>query len=111
MRRAVAFALVVLALAACGGDDDPPLERALALVEDEGGFGTALESGDTFAHVAELLGDADQPAASAWAQVVAVEVLDCSLPEVHDARRVVRDYVLDVIESGSSAELPPLPSC
>ena len=111
MRLACAVA-IALVLASCGGDDGPPLERALGLVEDDGAFSTALESGDTFAHVAELLLDADEPAASAWVQVVAVEVLECSLPGIHDARSAVRDYVAAVMApSGSTPEVPPLPSC
>ena len=121
--RAVAVALgALLLLASCGGDDEPPLERALELVEDDGGFGTALESGDTFAHVAELLIEGGEacsspcPAvmqAAAYVQVVAAQVLECSLPEIHDARRLVRDHVAEVTSSPSTseAELPPLPSC
>ena len=120
--RAVAVALVVPLLASCGGDDGSPLERALAIVEDEGGFGTALESGDSFAHVAELLIEAGEACTSpcpavlqgaAYVQVVAAEVLECSLPEIHDAREVVRDHVEEVTSSPSApaVEIPPLPSC
>jgi hypothetical protein len=104
VKRACAVA-IALVLASCGGDDEPPLDRALALVEDEGEFSTALESGDTLAHVAELLMDAGEPAASAWVQVVAVETLDCSLPEIHDVRQAVRELL------STPTELPVLPSC
>ena len=118
---AVAIALALL-VSSCGGDDRPPLERALALVEDDGEFDTALESGDAFAHVAELLIEAGEacsspcPAvlqAAGYVQVVAAAVLECSLPEIHDARRAVRDHVDEVSSSPSTstASLPPLPSC
>jgi len=108
---------------ACGRDGGtPPLERARSLVEADSGFGTAIESGDTFAHVAELLlefGDTCTtpcPAvhqASAYVQLVAVEVLDCTEPGVHDARRLVLDHLDEVIASPSSADLQPpsLPAC
>ena len=122
VRWAPALALVVLLGAtSCAGDDRPPLERALALIDDDGEFGTALESGDTFAHVAELLIDGDEACAApcptlrqaaAWMQVVAVEVLECSLPEIHDARRTARDHVAELIASpGSALDLPPVPEC
>jgi len=120
--KLLAGLLLVAVLAACGGGDDrPPLERALAIVEDDGEFGTALEAGDSFAHVAELLleaGDACEGScpsvmqAAAYVQVVAAEVLECSLPEIHDARLAVRDHVAEVTSSPSSTiEVPPLPSC
>ena len=118
---AVAAALV-LVLASCAGEEEPPLQRALELIDDDGGFSTALESGDTFAHVTELLLEADDactspcPAvrqAAAYVQVVAAQVLECSLPQIHDARRAVRDHVDEVSSSPSTstAELPPLPEC
>jgi len=108
MRWALAVALAL----ACCGEQRPPLERARAIIDDDDGFGTAIESGDSFAHVAELLLDADERAASAWVQVVAVEALECSLPEIHDLRRAVRDHVEAVISSpGEELELPPLPAC
>jgi hypothetical protein len=122
VRWAPALALVVLlGVASCAADDRPPLERALALIDDDGEFGTALESGETFAHVAELLIDAGDECASpcpsvrraaAWMQVVAVEVLECSLPEIHDARRTARDHIAELTASpGSELDLPPVPEC
>ena len=117
---AVAAALV-LVLASCAGDDELPLQRALGLIDDDGGFSTALESGDSFAHVTELLIEAADactspcPAvlqAAAFVQVVAAEVLECSLPQIHDARRTVRDHIAELTASpGSELELPPLPEC
>ena len=116
--------MLLLVVAACGDDDEPPLERARSLVEADGGFGTAIESGDTFAHVAELLLEyaetcddaAPCPAvlqASAYVQLVAVDVLECTEPGIHDARRAVLDHLDEVVSSPGSTELEPpaLPRC
>ena len=102
---------MALALAACG-DDATSLERARSLLERDGAFGTALESGDSFAHVGELLLDAGAPyrPAAAWAQVAAVEVLDCRQPDVHDARAALLDH-LDAVTAGDAAQPPALPDC
>jgi hypothetical protein len=90
-------------------------------VQDNGSFSTAIESGDTFAHVGELLlqaaddCDAACPGvlqASAYAQLVAVEVLDCTQPGIHDARAAVLAYLAAVIASPAVAGTPPaLPTC
>jgi hypothetical protein len=114
-RRSELLAIAMTLLVSACGDPAPPVERARSLLEHDGEFGTALESGDSFAHVAELLldaGDAYRPAA-AWAQVVAVEVLHCTQPGVHDARAALADH-LDAVAaspSGPAVELPSLPSC
>ena len=118
--RAVFVALTLVV--GCGGEERTRLERARDLVEDNGGFGTALESGETFAHVGELLLETGRectspcPAvlqASAYVQLVAVGVLECTQPGIHDARRAVLDHLDDVIASPSSTELEPpaLPAC
>lgn len=124
MRRSERVAALVVALTlplACSADDRPPLERARDLVDDDGAFGTAIESGDSFAHIGELLLDAADacedpcPAlrqASAYTQLLAVEVLGCTQPGIHDARVAVRDHLDAVISVPSgSAPLPALPTC
>lgn len=114
--------MLSIGTAACGGDDTPPLVRARSLVERDGGFGTAIESGDTFAHIGELLLDAAEecatpcPAlrqASAYVQVVAVRVLGCTQPAIHDARAAVLAHLEAVTAAPSDTEIEPpaLPVC
>lgn len=113
--------LVLVALAACGAGGGDPVDRAVRLLDDDGGFSTPLEAGESFAHAAELLLDAGRacrdtcPAvlqAAAYVQLVAVEVLDCRLPDVHDARLAVLGHVEAVrADPASDRALPPLPSC
>ena len=114
--------LVLALVAGCGSDEPTLMERAQSLVEGDGGFGTAIESGDTFAHVGELLLEAAEACsvpcpglrqASAYVQVIAVEVLECTQPGVHDARAAVLAYLSAVAAAPASTDVQPpaLPDC
>ena len=123
LKRAAELAALVVAVALLGscGNDRPPLDRARALVEDNGTFSTAVESGDTFAHVGELLRDAADECetrcagvreASAYAQVLAADVLRCTQPGIHDARAAVLALLAAVKAAPTIVgNTPALPDC
>jgi hypothetical protein len=117
-------AAVVLALAAattaCGGDRDV-VDRALDRLDDDDEFDTAFEAGDSLARIGGMLqaeGEvrSSEPllSASAYAQVLAVRVLDCTAPGRHEAREAMRTFlhaVADVDDDARAPQPPPAPDC
>jgi hypothetical protein len=124
VRRLVALVLVG-ALASCGGSTSP-VERARRIVDDDDRFATSIEAGDALANVGSILlragKDCDDDrcgallSASAFAQVLAVRVLDCTAPGRFQMRRAMRSY-LDAVaaarrHSGVAVPQPPeAPRC
>lgn len=109
--------------------DRSPVDAARALVDDDAGFDTGLEAGQTLAKVAQHLeravdecraaerGVACQALAGAlgYAEVLASVVLHCTAPDRHEARTKMAVYLDDVVDTGVDAArvpVPPrLPSC
>jgi len=122
-RRAVLGALLALSigLAACG-EGSSPIDQSRRIVNDDDRFGTSIEAGDSLAHVSSILLRAGKDcaegcdallSASAYAQVLAVRVLDCTAPGRFQVRQVMRRY-LDAIEharnrSSKTVPTPPAP--
>ena len=122
--RRVAVGVAVALLAGCGGDSSSGIERAQDLIADDDRFGTPNEAAESFARVAELLLEEGRRctnacdgilAAAAWVQFVAIDVLPCRQPDVHDARVAVLDHLAAVqhaIDAGTRAPaVPRLPAC
>ena len=126
--RRVLVAAVVVALAlsttACG-DDSSPVDRARKVVDDDGRFATSIEAGDALARVSSILLRAGKEcdgrcdallSAAAYAQVLAVRVLDCTAPGRFQMRQAMRRYLnaVEVARRTSSRLVPsppPPPRC
>lgn len=110
-----------IGLAACS-DGDSPITASRKIVDDDGRFDTSIEAGDALARVGSILlrGGKDCAegcdallSASAYAQVLAVRVLDCTAPGRFEVRRAMRRY-LDAVEtsrnhSSTAVPTPPAP--
>lgn len=122
--RLLAIALIGV-LASCGGSASP-VERARRIVDDDDRFATSIEAGDALARVGSILLRAGKEcddegcdallSASAYAQVLAVRVLDCTAPGRFQMRRAMRQYLDAVAEarkysSTAVPELPDAPRC
>lgn len=123
----VATALLMVG-SACSGTDDP-LDEAIAIADDAGEFGNGPEAGESLARIAQHLGraidgcDADEEAircdslrvASGYAQVLAVQVLQCTAPGRFEARTGMLELLREVDavepEDSSTPEPPALPDC
>ena len=121
-RVAVVVAIVAILCVAVGAaavalrPERPPVEAALAVLDDDARFTTALEASDAFAEISSLLArsdcDAERDAAcaralraTAWAQVTAVLIVGCRPPGVFEARAGLGRYLR------GSGELPDRPRC
>jgi hypothetical protein len=120
---AAAALVVVLSMAssACS-EGASPIGRARAIVDDDERFATAIESGDALARVGSILLRAGKDcaegcdallSASAYAQVLAVRVLDCTAPGRFEVRRAMRRE-LDAVDaarrrSATAVPTPPAP--
>jgi hypothetical protein len=114
---AVAISVVVLAgVAAAHWPRPSPMEKALAILDDEDRFTTALEATDAFAEISVVLEAVDCDAqrvercartyrAAAWARVSAVFVVTCPPASVFEARAGLGGYLR------GNGELPPTPRC
>jgi hypothetical protein len=120
----VLVAALALSTTACGRDASP-VDRARTVVDDDGRFATSIEAGDALARVSSILLRAGKDcdggcdallSAAAYAQVLAVRVLDCTAPGRFQVRRSMRRY-LDAVEAArrTSSRLvpqpPPPPRC
>jgi hypothetical protein len=127
MALAAALVLVVIAIAALVTRHPPTrVDRARALVADDARFSTAEETGVTFIGVAQLLRDEGESclkrkgatastcasffSGSAYAQVSAVQVLNCTRPGVFDAREAMRRYLEDIAR-GRDSSVPAAVTC
>lgn len=114
----LAFALVGVAvggfLALRPGQE--PVPAALAVLDDDDRFSTAIEASDAFAEVSGQLNGVDCDAdrdedcarvhrASAWAQVAAVRIVRCPPTAVFEARADLARYMR------RGGPLPPVPRC
>jgi hypothetical protein len=117
--------LVLLALALVGvavgaflalRPDRDPVPAALAVLDDDDRFSTAVEASDAFAEVSGRLNevdcDADRdedcarvPRAEAWAQVAAVRIVRCPPSAVFEARAELARYLR------RGGPLPAVPRC
>ena len=117
---AVVLAVTVVA-PACGGDGGGPIADARHVLEDDGRFETSYDAGDALAKIASTLLRAGKrcdgggcPAllsASAYAQILAVRVLDCTAPGRFRIRAAMRAELeaIDGLEPHASAPDPPDP--
>jgi hypothetical protein len=126
--RAAVIAIATVTLVGFVGDacgSQPPVERAIAMVEDDGNFSTGLESGQALARITTVLRDDAERcaagkaaekgprcdarfAAAAYAQVLAVAMLHCTAPDRADARKNLLDY-LRKVEAVGQRDQPPAP--
>ncbi len=100
--------------------DSPTVDDALRILDADPSFVSSEKGADSFADVADVLEAAgrtcDTPTcerlleASAYARVVAVRVLDCTLPGLYDARAGMRSYVSQ-LRAGRATRPPSLPAC
>ena len=122
-RCAAVLALVLLAgISGCGGDGGiEDLEDAQAVLGEDDAFASGKEAGVTFAKVADGLlplgrrcvetrGREDERcqrllAAAAFAEVFAVEALDCTQPGIEEARAGLARYLRD------GGTTPRVPDC
>jgi hypothetical protein len=116
--------LVVLLLAtlACGGGGGP-VGDARRVLDDDDRFATSYEAGDALATVGGRLLEAGKAchggcdallSASAFAQVLAVRVLDCTAPgrfAIRAAMRAYLDEVDDLDDDATAPEPPDAPTC
>ena len=119
-RLVAVLGVAVMAVAGVGAvmavRDREPLDAALAIVDDDGRFTTALDASDAFAEISGLLGevecDAERDATcarvhrvQAWSQVTAVLVAQCTPPLVFEARSGLGQYLR------GHGPLPDVPRC
>lgn len=128
----VALAVVFAAglALAVGWGRSSAVEEAHGLLADDTGFETAEDAGVTFVRIARVMLDGGEACAddrgdshpaceamfssSAFAQVAAVRVLECTHPGIFAAREAMREHVAGVeraIEGGGPVEAPEMPSC
>lgn len=122
LRIAAAFAvaIVVAVLAVLLLRDGPSVGAALTVLDDDARFTTARRAAEAFIETSQILqvtaiacSDDCSPMfeASAYAQVLAFEVVDCTLPGVHDARQALIAYLERVDEGDADVQPPSLPDC
>ena len=102
-----------------------PVERAQKVVASDARFATAHESGFALLKVAQLLRQqaescrghdptsqdcADLFAGTAYAQVSAVSVLQCTRPDVFDTRERMRTYLAQ-LRKGAHPQVPQVVTC
>jgi len=114
----------VVTLAACGGGGGDAVAKARRVLDYDGRFATAYDSGDALAKIGSTLLRAGKrcdgggcPAllsASAYAQVLAVRVLDCTAPgreRIRGAMRAELDAIDELAPKAPAPTPPPIPSC
>lgn len=119
MLRRASAAILVATLAACAGDPGP-VDAARGVLDDDDRFQTSFEAGDALAQIGGRLLEAGRTchggcdallSASAYSQILAVRVLDCTAPGRFEMRAALRAY-LDAIEDlddDAPAPQPPKP--
>ncbi len=129
---ALAAAVLVVSGAMLWWPSEPTtdaLQRAAAVLDDGDRYRTAIAAGDALAEISGLLLDEarrcepsrDAPRrceaaaqAAAFAQALAVRVLDCTAPGRFEVRRVLGDHLtaIDLMEPlGPVPSLPSVPAC
>ncbi|MEN3271771.1 MAG: hypothetical protein V7636_532 [Actinomycetota bacterium] len=117
--------LVLASVVSACSEGDSPIGAARKIVDDDDRFATSIEAGDALAHIGSILLRAGKDcadgcdallSASAYAQVLAVRVLDCTAPGRFKLRRVMRSYLDDVERSRQKSATavptpPPPPRC
>lgn len=125
-----AVVLVVGLALAAGWGRRSAVDDARALLADDTGFETAEDAGITFVKISRVMLDGGEACAddkgdshpsceamfssSAFAQVAAVRVLECTHPGIFTAREAMREHVAEVkraIETGGEVDGPEVPSC
>ena len=117
LRRLVVLAVL---LAACGGGGGSPIADARRIVEDDHRFETSYDAGDALAKVSATLLAAGKQcdkdcaallSAAAYAQVLAVHVLDCTAPGRFKVRAAMRSELekIEHVPKGAPAPVPPRP--
>lgn len=124
---AAALAVIVLAITATAGamnrDRPSALSQARDLLNDDDNFVTATETGITFVRVSRFVRDeaercaADDGltddrcealfSASAYAQIDAVQVLECTRPGVFTARETMQTYLAQLAQRRTPDPPPP----
>jgi len=117
-RGALAVVVAVISISACS-EGTSPIGQARKIIDDDHRFATSLEAGDALAHVGSILLRAGKDcregcdallSASAYAQVLAVRVLDCTAPGRFQVRTAMRHYLDDVEKARNrSAHAVPTP--
>lgn len=117
-KRTLAIAMVAM-IAACSGGGGPVAD-ARKVLDDGSRFDTSFEAGDALAQIGGRLLDAGRRcdggcdallSASAYAQILAVRVLDCTAPGRFEARDAMRSYLdqIDGLSKSAPAPQPPRP--
>lgn len=100
------------------------LQQATSVLDDRSRHGTAMAAGDALAEISGMLldearrcqrsGDGQRCDATAqvaaFAQALAVRVLDCTAPGRFEARRVLREHLAAIDAMGPRDPAPPLPA-
>lgn len=128
LKRGVLVALVMWMVTGCGSDQ-APLEKALAIARDDSDFDSGPEAGESLARIAQHIEDAIDRCdvevegtrcdalrvASGYAQVLAVQVLQCTAPGRFEARAGTLDLLVEIDDlepdASDTPEPPPLPDC
>jgi hypothetical protein len=98
------------------GDSPDPVAKSIAITNDDDRFSTARDASDALAEIGGRLAKIDCDVnrsnqcvrvrrATAWANVSAVLIVQCTPPLVYEARTGLRRYL------EGHGELPPTPRC
>jgi hypothetical protein len=121
--KAALVVVVALLLASCARSS--VIQQSVSIANKDSNFSTATKAGVSAARIAGILrrdgnscarrhgvGDArceSRLAASAYAQVLAVTILDCTAPDRADARRQTVRYLRAVGRTRATDKLPAVP--
>ena len=120
-----AFLALIGVVAAVAVGRTNPVDNAIEVVEDDAQFNRAADAGVAFIRISRVLSDAagacentdkDDPCrawlqAAGYAQVAAVEVINCTRPGIFEHREKMRGY-LHELRDDVDARVPNLPkSC
>ena len=121
-------ALVLATLAVVTRDEPEPLEQARALLDRDEDFAAAETAGLTVLRVSSKLKEAGEQCAKNSAaaqsrrcnayfagaghvQVISIQVVRCSRPEIFDVRTSLQAYLDELSSEPGTASLPALPRC
>ena len=124
----VAVVLVVVGIVATqivNRANDDPIAEAIEIVNDEELFARGVDTGVAFVRISRVLKEGAESceeeqgvsvecdalfSGAAYAQVLAVSVLDCTKPGMFEARENMRTYLKSLRESPST-QVPNLTRC